>query len=143
MTVMAGMKLDIRNDVRTGSAVLRVVVAVIGLAGIATSSLADDFADLTDPTQPLHGAAVAGAQRPPGSALQSTFISVSQRRAVINGRTYKVGDKYGDGMIMDIQPYEVVVKKADRETRMRLLPKLAKEIRMVKVPANSQEGRQK
>jgi hypothetical protein len=139
---MAGMKLDTTNGKRTGSAVLRVVVAVIGLAGAATSSLADDFAGLADPTQPAYGTATgAGAAgRSTGSALQSTFISASQRRAVINGRVYKVGDKYGGGTITDIQPYEVAVKQANRETRLRLLPKLAKETQVVKVPVSSQEG---
>jgi hypothetical protein len=83
---------------------------------------------------------VTSTQRPTGSALQSTFVSASQRRAVINGRTYRVGDKFGGGMITDIQPYEVVVKQAKRETRLRLLPKLAKETHLIKVPANSQEG---
>ncbi|HEU5337805.1 MAG TPA: hypothetical protein VFU39_00830, partial [Sulfuricaulis sp.] len=62
------------------------------------------------------------------------------RRAVISGKSYVVGDKFGGGTIIDIQSYEVVLKKADRETRMRLLPKLAKETQMVKVPANSHEG---
>jgi hypothetical protein len=72
--------------------------------------------------------------------LQSTFISTSQRRAVISGKTYTVGDKFGGGVIADIQPYEVVLKQAGRETRLRLLPKLVKETYVVKVPANSQEG---
>ena len=138
--IVTGMKLDTRNGKRIGGGVLRVVVAVIGLAGIATNSLADDFAGLADPTQPLHDAAVTSTQRPTGSALQSTFVSASQRRAVINGRTYRIGDKFGGGMITDIQPYEVVVKQANRETRLRLLPKLAKETRMIKAPANSREG---
>jgi hypothetical protein len=62
---------------------------------------------------------------------------------VINGRTYKVGDKYGGGTITDIQPYEVVVKQTNRETRLRLLPKLAKETYVVKVPASSREEGQK
>ncbi len=75
--------------------------------------------------------------------LQSTFISASQRRAVISGKSYTVGDKFGGGTITDIQPYEVVLKKADRETRLRLLPKLAKETYVVKVPVGSQEGGQK
>jgi hypothetical protein len=87
------------------------------------------------------GAGAAG--RSTGSALQSTFVSASQRRAVINGRTYKVGDKYGGGTITDIQPYEVVVKQANRETRLRLSPKLAKETHVVKVPVSSQEGGKK
>jgi hypothetical protein len=142
---MAGMKLDTRNGKRTGSAVLRVVVAVMGLAGTATNSLADDFAGLADPTQPAYSMATGAgtATRSTGSALQSTFVSASQRRAVINGRTYKVGDKYGGGTIMDIQPYEVVVKKTNNETRLRLLPKLAKETYVVKVPASSREEGQK
>ena len=140
---MAGMKLDTRNGKRTGSAVLRVVVAVIGLVGIAANSLADDFTGLADPTQPLYGAAAGRTQRPTGSALQSTFISASQRRAVINGRTYKIGDKYGGGIITDIQPYEVVIKKTNNETRLRLLPKLAKGTYVVKVPAGSREEGQK
>jgi hypothetical protein len=138
---MAGMKLDIRNNKEAGilRAVLQAVLVTAGLAGIMTNSLADDFAGLVDPTQPLYGAAAGSAQRPTGSALQSTFVSASQRRAVINGRTYKVGDKYGGGTITDIQPYEVVVKQANRETRLRLLPKLAKETYVVKVPASSRE----
>lgn len=142
---MAGMKLDTRKGKRTGSAVLRVAAAVMGLAGIATNSLADDFAGLADPTQPAYGMATgAGAtSRSTGSALQSTFVSASQRRAVINGRTYKVGDKYGGATITDIQPYEVVVKQANRETRLRLLPKLAKETYVVKLPAGSREEGQK
>jgi hypothetical protein len=139
------MKLDIRNNKEAGilRAVLQAVLVTAGLAGIMTNSLADDFAGLVDPTQPLYGAAAGSAQRPTGSALQSTFVSASQRRAVINGRTYKVGDKYGGGTITDIQPYEVVVKQTNRETRLRLLPKLAKETYVVKVPASSREEGQK
>jgi hypothetical protein len=142
---LTGMKFDTGNNRENGVryAVLRMVVAVLGLAGIATNSLADDFAGLADPTQPLYGAAAGSAQRPAGSALQSTFISASQRRAVINGRTYKVGDKYSGGIITNIQPYEVVIKKTNNESRLRLLPKLAKETYLVKVPAGSREEGQK
>lgn len=145
MTALTGMKFDTGNNRENGvrGNVLRVLVAVLGLAGIATGSLADDFAGLADPTQPIYGAAAGRAQRPTGSALQSTFISASQRRAVINGRTYKVGDKYGGGIITDIQPYEVVLKHSSRETRLRLLPKLAKETYAVKVPAGSRKEGQK
>ncbi len=144
---LTGMKLDRGNSGQAGirGAVLRVVAAVLGLAGVATHSLADDFAGLADPTQPAYGMATGAgtAARPTGSALQSTFVSASQRRAMINGRTYKVGDKYGGGIITDIQPYEVVVKKTNNETRLRLLPKLAKETYVVKVPADRREEGQK
>jgi MSHA biogenesis protein MshK len=141
------MKLDTGNSRKFGirSVVMRTVVAAVSLAGIMTESLADDFAGLADPTQPAYSMATgagAAVARPTGPALQSTFITASQRRAVISGRSYKVGDSYGGGKIADIQPYEVVVKQANRETRLRLLPKLAKQTHMVKVPVGSQEGGQ-
>lgn len=136
------MKLDTRNKrPRINRAVLRAVV-MLGLAGMVPGASADDVARLADPTQPAYSVATTGmgVARPTGPMLQSTFISASQRRAMISGKSYAVGDKFGGGTITDIQPYEVVLKKADRETHLRLLPKLAKEKHMIKVPANSQEG---
>ncbi len=143
-----GTKLDISTGSRAAAFCLvtcRAVVLVAGLVGVVTSSQAEDaLSGLADPTRPsyLGVSAEAKAVRT-GPMLQSTFVSTSQRRAVISGRTYKVGDKFGGGVITDIQPYEVVLKQASRETRLRLLPKLAKETSIVKVPANSQEGEQK
>jgi hypothetical protein len=143
-----GMKLDTRNSKVAGIriAVMRTAIATFGLMGIMTNSLANDFAGLADPTRPAYsmesGTAVGSAARPRGPMLQSTFISASQRRAVISGKSYTVGDKFGGGTITDIQPYEVVLKKANRETRLRLLPKLVKQAHMVKVPVGSQEGGQ-
>ena len=125
-------------------AVLRAVV-MLGLTGMVPGASADDLASLADPTQPTYGVAPgapagAGAlARPAGPLLQSTFISTSQRRAMISGKSYAVGDKFGGGTITDIQPYEVALKQAGRESRLRLLPRLAKETYMVKVPAYSQE----
>lgn len=114
-------------------------VVVLMAVTMSAASANDNFAGLMDPTQPLFGAAAA-AQRPAGSGLQSTFISAGQRRAVINGRTYRTGDKFSGGVITDIQPYEVVLKQAGRETRLRLLPKLVKGMQRVQAPASSQEG---
>lgn len=141
---ISGMNLDLKNSKWTGNfrIVMQAVVITAGLAGMVMGAAADSFSGLADPTKPAYTAAVGtgAAAKPRGSELQSTFISASQRRAVISGKSYMVGDKFGGGTIIDIQPYEVVLKKADRETRMRLLPKLAKETQMVKVPANSHEG---
>ena len=139
------MKLDIKMSKRNRiyRSVCRTLTIIAGVAGLGSAALADDYAGLPDPTQPPYSGAVAGTGTVTKSAskgLQSTFISANQRRAVINGRSYGVGDSYAGGTITDIQPYEVVWKKADRETRLRLLPKLAKEMSVVKVPANSQEG---
>ena len=108
---------------------------------MVTGVAADGLAGLADPTQPAysvaHGAVVVA--RP--SALQSTFISAHRRRAVIGGRSYAVGDKFGGGTITDIQPYEVVLKQAGRETRLRLLPKLAKETYNIQMPASGPDGK--
>ncbi len=62
-----------------------------------------------------------------GPELQSTMISLTFRRAVISGRTYKQGDKIDGAVITSIQPYEVTLKQGGRETRLRLLPKLTRE----------------
>jgi len=143
MTSVFGMKIDLNMCKRSGifRGAMQALAAAI-LAGLAADAAADSFSGLADPTQPAY-TATAGAvavAKPRGPQLQSTFISVSQRRAVISGKTYVVGDKFGGGIITDIQPYEVVMKKAERETRLRLLPKLAKETILVKVPAESIEG---
>ncbi|MGA9032414.1 MAG: hypothetical protein WB402_07870 [Sulfuricaulis sp.] len=144
-----GTNLDTSTDSRKdgiGLVVCRALVMVIGVLGIVAASRADDgLAGLADPTRPSYVSATTGGGKlqPTGPLLQSTFISTSQRRAVIGGKSYRVGDKFDGAVITEIQPYEVVLKKAGRETHLRLLPKLAKETYVVKVPANSQEGGQK
>lgn len=145
MTKLSGTKLE--TDTGSGTAgacprVIRVLVLAAGLAGISAVSRAGDIpAGLQDPTRPSYVAASAGAKaQRSGPVLQSTFVSVSQRRAVIGGRTYTVGDKLAGAVITDIQPYEVTLKRAGRESRLRLLPKLVKQVSIVKAPAHSQEG---
>lgn len=148
MKFALGTKLDVCSSKKAGLWVAgcRAAVMVASMAGfIAGSQANDSLAGLVDPTQPPYSGTSGrnAAPKSTGPMLQSTFISTSQRRAVISGKTYKVGDKFGGAVIADIQPYEVVLIQAGRETRLRLLPKLAKEINLVKVPAKSQEGGQK
>ena len=146
MKLALGTKLDSNRNAGLWAVACRAALLVAGMAGFVAGSQADDsLAGLVDPTQPAYSGTSGGiaASKPTGPLLQSTFISTSQRRAVIDGKSYTVGDKFGGAVIADIQPYEVVLKKAGRETRLRLLPKLAKETYVVKVPANSQEGGQK
>ena len=143
-----GMKLDITSNRKSGPWLVacRAAAIVAGMAGFVAGSQANgSLAGLMDPTQPAYSGTSGGtaASKPTGPLLQSTFISTSQRRAVISGKSYTVGDKFGGAVIADIQPYEVVMKRAGKESHLRLLPKLAKETFIVKVPANSQEGGQK
>ena len=129
------------------AALARLVVLVFGVTGLVPAGAsADELSGLADPTRPAYNveaAAGSGPAKPTGPELQSTFISASKRRAVISGKSYTLGDKFGGGTISEIQPYEVVLKIANRETHLRLLPKLAKETHMIKVLANSQEGGEK
>ena len=145
MKFALGTKLDTASNRKAGSwrAACRAALLVAGMAGyVAASQANDSLAGLVDPTQPVHGGTTGGAaaQKPAGPVLQSTFISTSQRRAVISGKTYAVGDKFGGAVITEIQPYEVVMKRSDKESHLRLLPKLAKETFIVKVPAKSREN---
>lgn len=107
---------------------LNAAAALIWLS-VSVSTAADDLKQLSDPTRPHQpGAAPADAREiVTGPELQSTMISLSFRRAIINGRTYKQGDKIDGAVITNIQPYEVTLKQGGRETRLRLLPKLTKE----------------
>ena len=148
MKFALGTKLDICSNREAGFwfVACRAALIVAGMAGFVAGSQANDsLAGLVDPTQPAYSGTSGGnaASKPTGPLLQSTFISTSQRRAVISGKTYAVGDKFGGAVIAEIQPYEVVTKRAGKESHLRLLPKLAKETFIVKIPANSQEGGQK
>jgi MSHA biogenesis protein MshK len=100
------------------------VMSILAFSLLSTAAAAqDDWESLPDPTRP-----VMARQAPAGGlALQSTFISPSRRVAVINGRTLGLGERVGDAVIADIRPYEVVLNKNGRETRLRMLPRLAKE----------------
>jgi len=148
MKFALGTKLDVCSNKKAGLWVVacRAAVIVAGMAGFMAGSQANDsLSGLVDPTQPPYSgtSGATAAPKSTGPMLQSTFISTSQRRAVISGKSYTVGDKFGGGVIADIQPYEVVMKRAGKETHLRLLPKLAKEAFIVKVPANGKEGGQK
>lgn len=85
-------------------------------------------AEVFDPTRPYTGhpdTVVYGG----GSLLQSTTISPAGNRAVIAGRSYRVGEKYAQETLVAIRPYEVVLRKPDGSERvLRMLPKLSKTV---------------
>lgn len=87
---------------------------------------------LVDPTRPMDFTAAAASpgrvMEPHGPVLQSTVISPLRRSAVISGRSVKLGDSFDGATVVDIQPYEVRLRRGQRETTLRLMPKLAKEL---------------
>lgn len=132
-----GTELDINWSMRAG-----LIVMVLGVAAGRVG--AEDLPEgLVDPTRPSGAAMADVAEYHSGPVLQSTFISSGNRRAVISGRTYRVGDRVGSGVITDIQPYEVVLQQGARESRLRLLPKLTKEVQVLRTGTGNEEGRNK
>ncbi len=102
------------------------------------SANAADFDRLPDPTRPYAGpVTTAPSPEAMGPVLQSTMISPVVRRAVINGRSYRVGDRIDGSVVTDIQSYEVTLMRGGRESRLRLLPRLVKE---PKVPPGKPSG---
>ncbi len=109
-------------------------------AAMAASAL--DLKGLSDPTRPYTGGPAVTAPTPEasGPVLQSTMISPTDRRAVISGRSYRVGDKIDGAVITDIQPYEVTLKRGDRTNRLRMLPRLVKDPKASSVKASGGNG---
>ncbi len=109
----------------------RLLGAAAGLGfTVAMAASSVDLKELSDPTRPYTSTGPATAAPTPeatGPVLQSTMISSTDRRAVISGRSYRVGDKLDGAVITDIQPYEVTLKRGDRVNRLRMLPRLVKD----------------
>ena len=83
---------------------------------------------LADPTRPSYlGGKVSDSAYVAPTALQYTIVSEGERRAMINGRLYRVGDRFGGGKIVRIEPYEVTVDAGKGARRFRIVPKIAKE----------------
>jgi hypothetical protein len=102
-------------------------VALLLWSLLAMPAVADVFTGgLADPTRP---AGAGGESSAPRSGVSEIRIAGSTRQAVIDGRAFRIGDRYGDGRIADILPYEVIVERAGRTARLRLIPKLEKEQR--------------
>jgi MSHA biogenesis protein MshK len=90
----------------------------------------------SDPTQPLGFAATTRtntvSSAPSGPVLQSTLVSPQRRLAVISGKQVRVGDSLNGAVITEISPYQVRMKKGERETTLRLLPKINKDVKTLK-----------
>lgn len=76
---------------------------------------------LPDPTRPSYlGGEPSEARGAP--MLQSTLVSPARRLAIINGRSYTVGSRFGDAEVSAIHPNEVVLRRGGQQQVLRLLP---------------------
>lgn len=95
-----------------------------GLLAVAMLACAARAAPFADPTQPpARGLGEAGT--PAGQRVESILIAPDRRLAVVNGQQVLIGSRIGAGTVVRITETEVVVRGAEGEQTLRLLPELA------------------
>ncbi|MGZ3237429.1 MAG: MSHA biogenesis protein MshK [Burkholderiaceae bacterium] len=94
---------------------------------IAASSVHAE--QLRDPTRPAdmlgRGQSEVAAS---GPVLQSVLISPQRRIAIISGKTFRVGDKFGDSHVVSISETEVVLQNGKAQQTLKLFPDVHKRL---------------
>ena len=83
-----------------------------------------------DPTRPPvglgAGAADAESDTAGGITLQSVMISPTQSAAIINGVLVKLGEKYGDAVLVRVAESEVVLRSGGAQQVLKIHPGVEK-----------------
>jgi len=81
-----------------------------------------------DPTRPPAGFGTGAAdterETAGGIRLQTVMISPTQRAAIINGVMVRLGEKYGDAVLVKVAENEVVLKGAGAQQVLRIHPEV-------------------
>lgn len=86
---------------------------------------------LPDPTRPAAAATLAApaaafglspAGLPNTPQLQSILVSPERRLAIIDGQTLRVGERFGDSVLVKINEREVILKNGKVLQTLRLFP---------------------
>ena len=79
---------------------------------------------MNDPTRPpaSFGAGEPDAGDSGGIMLQSVLISPAQRAAIINGVLVRLGEKYGDAVLIEVAENEVVLRSGAIRQVLKLHP---------------------
>ncbi|MBI2296629.1 MAG: MSHA biogenesis protein MshK [Betaproteobacteria bacterium] len=84
---------------------------------------------MNDPTRPP-GAYVTGepdvGDAGGGLVLQSVLISPDRKAAIINGEMVRLGEKYGDAVLVKVAENEVVLKSGDTTQVLKMYPGVEK-----------------
>ena len=115
---------------------LRIFMAAVVLTAIAPASANESFAGLVDPTRPHSARAYDREPSFSGPVLQSTIVTAAERRAMISGRFYRVGDQIGAAQVADIQPNRVVLRQGGRETTLSMFPRFTPRMKHEMVTSN-------
>jgi len=99
---------------------------LVVLAGAISSASA--WAQITtDPTRPATGFAIEAPEgAAAGNQLQSVMISPTRSAAIINGVTVRLGEKYGDAVLVKVAESEVVLKSGNEQQVLKLYPGVVK-----------------
>jgi MSHA biogenesis protein MshK len=96
---------------------------------------------LNDPTRPpasFGGAAdMDGDGAGAGTVLQSVIISPTNKSAIISGVMVKLGEKYGDAVLVKVAESEVVLKSGNTSQVLKLLPGVEKRVPASATPKES------
>lgn len=83
---------------------------------------------LDDPMRPPQVVQPAQTARATtGFTLTSTFITRDERRAVINGKTVRIGDRVADARVESIEATQVRMRRGDKDIIVRLVPERVKQ----------------
>ena len=112
----------IRQKENARSARLPLAALVAALTIIAASAPA--WAQIgNDPTRPPADMGAGAAEDAGGGVmLQSVMISPTQKAAIISGVMVKLGEKYGDAVLVRVSESEVVLKSGDAQQVLKLHP---------------------
>lgn len=104
----------------------RLMQVLCGMSVLLSVSLSAET--LVDPTRPpaeIANTAVSSASQvavTPAAGLQSILISKTRRAAIIDGKTFELGQSYGDAKLVEINESSVVLVSSQGRRELRLFP---------------------
>lgn len=119
----------------TGVMTIRGAILLLAMLPLAA------WADLPDPTRPPieigEGAGMAVQQVAPVATkgLLSVIISPSRCAAIIDGKTIRLGEKYGNAILVEITAHGVVLQSAHGRRSMELFPGVGMKVTAPKTPS--------
>jgi MSHA biogenesis protein MshK len=100
-------------------------ILLLALSGVALAQMAND------PTRPPSGFEEEGGaaltEAGGGPTLQSVMISPTNKAAIISGVMVRLGEKYGDAVLVKVAESEVVLRSGSESQVLKLYPGLEKQ----------------
>jgi len=97
-------------------------VILLGVFFGVSSAQAAPFTDPFRPPRQVEAPADEATKAAAASRLESVLIAPDRRLAVIDGRQYVEGDRFGDGRVLRISEGEVVIRRPDRDEKLTMFP---------------------